>query len=39
MPVDDSVSRQVVAGSTDNNWPAVPTTPQDNNWPSDSSAL
>jgi hypothetical protein len=33
MPVDTSVPRQVVAGSTDNNWPAVPTTPQDNNWP------
>ncbi|GGT95694.1 hypothetical protein [Streptomyces coeruleorubidus] len=51
MPVDSSVSRQVVAGSADNNWPTVPvtpqdnnwpttpTTPQDNNWPSNSSAL
>ncbi|WDV52199.1 hypothetical protein PV963_18350 [Streptomyces coeruleorubidus] len=33
LPVENSVSRQVVAGSADNNWPAVPMTTQDNNWP------
>lgn len=33
MPVEDSASRQVVAGAADNNWPVAPATVEDNNWP------